>query len=448
MSGIGNRRWVAVGGVAAVTALVLAAVWFEANRSVTQPVRLADGTHIRIRSVAVGPEMHSPYDSHLARWVARLPKPIRGTVGRVVAPSPIIWTGMPLSMGIWLECDKAPDLAGTNRGSSDSAFLVLLNDGRPFRVSALTWTVARLPDGRYVEGHFFPMPPATLPQISVSLFPRPASGSLEPEGWIPLTQWSIRPPHPLPKPTNWLKESLPLRRVSEDLEVVLTNLVVNAYPHEGWDMAVPDSLPQDDSASARFELFHAGRPATQWQLERVSSLMDPYGGSFGSALSSQNGSNFVQWSPIPWPGHLWRLGVEFTRISGFASNEIVTFTNLIVGESQPVSKMTVHGGVSVKRVGESHWDYPDFDLVLSFQPVRQPARLTLLSVSDAQGNPVHGTRSSWSDTENTFRLTGSSPTNGPFTATLALQLGTVLEFTAEPKVGTPTPPGQPTSPGP
>lgn len=418
--------------------LVLAAVWFGVTRSVTEPIRLADGTRVRIRSVVVGRDMHSPYDSPLARLVARLPKSVRGSVGRVVAPSASIWTGMPLTMGIWLECDGIPDSIRTNTGNADSAFLMTLNDGRPFRVSATTRTSARLPDGRYVEGHFFPVPPATLPQISVSLFPRPKSGSDEPENRTPLTQWSIRA-RPLPAPTNWVRESLPQRRVSEGLEVVLTNLMVNAYPNEGRDMVVPASHSLEAWASARFELFHAGRPATNWQVERVSTLLDASGGNFGGSQSWQNGSNYVQWRPVLWPGHLWRLGVEFTRISGFATNEVVTFTHLVVGEPQTNSQTTVHGTVSVTRVGDSHWDSNEFELVMSFQPVRQPARLTLVSVADAGGKPAQGSRSSWSDQETTFRITGTSPTNGPFTATFALQLGTVLEFTAEPAVWTPPP---------
>ncbi|MBL9172008.1 MAG: hypothetical protein JNL10_00610, partial [Verrucomicrobiales bacterium] len=305
----------------ACASLVVVALWTQSASTVTQPVALPDGTRVRIRSVVVGRDMHSPYDPPLARLAARLPKPLREIVGRVVTPSASIWTGSPLAMGLWLECDGIPDSIRTNTGSAESAYLVTLNDGRPFRVSAMTRSSARLPDGRYVEGHFFPVPPATLPQISVSLFPRPSSGSDDPEVRTPWTQWSVRP-RPLPAPTNWVRESLPQRRVSEDLEVVLTNLMVNAYPYEGRDMVVPYSHSLEAWASARFELHHAGRPATNWQVERVSTLLDASGGNFGGSQTWQNGSNYVQWRPVLWPGHLWRLGVEFTRISGFATNEV------------------------------------------------------------------------------------------------------------------------------
>lgn len=447
MEGIGHRRGAAVGAVTAVVVLGLTAVWIGATRPVTEPVRLADGTRVRIRTVVVGRTMHSPYDSPFARLVGQFPQPLQKALGRIIPPSAPIGTGMPLAMGIWLECEAIPHSIRTNTGSSQSAFLLTLNDGRPFRVSALTQTTARLADGRYVEGHFFPVPPATLPTISVSLFPRPSSGSDDPENRPPLTQWTLHP-RPLPTPTNWVGEPLPQRRVSEGLEVVLTNLMVNANPNEGRDMVVPASHVLEAWASARFELFESGHRATHWQVERLSTLEDASGGNLGGSQTWQNGSNYIQWRPVLWPGHLWKLGVEFTRVSGFATNEVVAFTNLVVGESQTKSQTTLNGTVSVLRVGETHWDSHEFDLVLSFQPVRQPARLTLLSVSDARGNPVQGSRSMWSDTETTFRLSGTSPTNGPFAATFALQLGRVLEFTAEPTVWIPTTPGPASSSGP
>jgi len=343
---------------------------------------------------------------------------------------------MPSAMGLWLECDGPPAGARTNSGGPDSSFLLVLNDGRPFRVSAATRTSARLPDGRYVEGHFFPVPPAALPKISAFLYPRPSSGSDDPEEQPPMASWPIGP-GPLPAPTNWAGAPLPQRRTSENLEAVLTNLMVNAYSNEAMDMAVSAPHFLQAWASARFELFESGRPAPHWQVERLHSLEDASGGNLGSS-QWQNGSNYVQWRPALWPGHLWKLAVEFTRTSGFATNEMVTFTNLVPGVLQTNRLTTANGTVSAKQVGDSHWDFDEWDLAMAFHATRLPARLTLLSVTDARGSVVRGARSSWSDTETTFRLR-TSPTNAPFTATFALQLGRVLEFVVEPSVGVAAP---------
>lgn len=422
------------------TTLVFAILWKRAASHVTEPVSLPDGTRVHIRSVVVGRQLYSPYDSLLSRLVSKLPGPLRTTLGRAIAPATPVWGGPSLAWGIWLESDVAPNILKTNLGASAFAYLVILNDGRPFRVSAATRTSKLLPDGRYVEGHFFPVPPATISQVSVVLFARPASGSDDPEGSTPLTQWSIHP-GPRPPPAPWVGKGLPQRRTSEDLEVVLTNLTVNVATLDRSGSDVPATNAVEAWASARFQLFERGQPAPHWQVERISTLEDASGSNFGGSQTWQNTSNSIQWRPALWPGQLWKLGVEFTRVSGFATNELVTFTNLSFGRVDTNSLTTAHGTVSVKQVGNARWGSDAVEVVLSFQPVRLPARLTFVSAIDAQGNSVRGARSNWSDTETAFHLEKTAFTNGPFTATFALQLGRVLEFMAEPEVGLVPPPG-------
>ena len=426
--------------------LVLAGIWFGSTHPLTEPVRLADGTQVRIRSVAVGRELYSPYDSPFARMVAKLPGSLRSAAGRVLPPARPAWIGPPAALGLWLESDGPPSTIQTN-APRESAFLVFLNDGRPFRITASTRTTAQLPDGRYVEGHFFPVPPATIPEVFVSLYYRPSPGGEDPVRELPLATWSIRP-RPLPTPTNWVGRPLPQQQISEDLEVVLTKLLINADWLRARNPAMSPTNFLRASPIARFELLHLGRPATNWQVERVSYLNDLSGGNFGNSGAWSNGSNFVQWRSPPWPGQVWKLGVEFTRISGFSNSEQVTFTNLMPGTLRTNPLATVHGTVSTKRIVDSQWDSPGVELEMEFGATRLPARLTLLSVTDAHGTSVQGSRSTWSDTETTFHLEKTSLSNAPFTATFALQIGRVLEFVAEPEVGVPPPPASPPSTGP
>ncbi|MFO1461932.1 MAG: hypothetical protein U1G08_21330 [Verrucomicrobiota bacterium] len=435
-----------LGLVIAGTALVFVALWKRAASHVTEPVSLPDGTHLHIRSVVVGRRLYSPYDSLVSRFVAKLPGPLRTTVSRVIAPATPVWSGPSQAWGLWLESDAVPTAFRTNRAGLGSAYLVVLNDGRPFRVSAATSTSTSLPDGRFVEGHVFPVPPTSISKISVAVYPRPASGVDDPDPGPPLIRWWIHP-GPIPTAAPWVGTPLPQRRTSEDLEVVLTNLVVNVASLDGSGSKDFATNAVDAWVSAGFELFQRGQPAPQWQVERVNSLEDPLGSNFGGSQTWQNGSNYVRWRPALWPGQPWKLAVEFTRVSGFATNELVTFTNLSPGVLDTTPRSTTNGSVTLKQVGDTRWGQASPELVLSFQPVRLPARLTLVSVVDARGNPVQGSRSSWSDSETTFRLERTSYTNGPFTATFALQLGRVLEFLAEPQVGVTSPAGIPSPKG-
>ncbi|MBL9172007.1 MAG: hypothetical protein JNL10_00605 [Verrucomicrobiales bacterium] len=446
MAGIGKGRGVAMAGIAAVALLALTGIWWESTRPVTEPVRLANGTRVRVRSMVVGRELYSPYDNPLARLVGKLPDPLRSAVGRLFSPAMPAWTGPSDALGLWLESDGLPATTPT-APRRESEFLVFLNDGRPFRIDALARTAIRLPDGRQVEGHFFPMPPATVPEVAVSVFSRPASGRDEPETQSPQTRWTLRPP-PRPSPPAWVGMPLPQRQTSEGLEVVLTTLKINADWRQGGNAlkTMPSFLRT--SPRAQFELWHLGRPATNWQVERVRYLKDASGGkigdhsAYGHFRSWMNGSNYVQWRASLWPGQVWKLGVEFTRVSGFSNTELVTFTNLVPGVPPTNSLSADHGTVVVKRVHAWEGTYSGIDLELGFQPSRLPARLTLLSFTDAKGTSIPGFLNTSGDLDTTYSFERASSSNAPFTATFALQLGRVLEFTAEPEVGVP-PPSEP-----
>ena len=433
MSRTGKAAGILVMGLSMVAMAVV--VFLRPARPVTQPVTLSDGTRVAVGSVRIGREHYSPYDSPFSRLLARLPSSIGRILKPVISAATPAWSGDAPTLGVWLEWDRPPAVALTNTSPGTTAFLVFLNDGRPFLIGSYQQSVATLRDGRYVEGYFFPVAPSSIPSITIHLYPRPSWGGDEPEERPALAHWDV-PALPVPPTVPWVPEPLPQRRTSGDLEVTLQTLVIDARSGQGPGPLVPATLASAAWPFAQFELRQQGLPAPHWQVERIHSIADALGGAGGSFASWSNASNHIRWRWPLWPGQAWKLGVEFTRTTGFESNELVTFTGLDAGTLSTNPAVASTGTVVAKRLRVAPWDSKQrvLELEFNFRAKVAPGRLTFVSATDAQGTPVSGYRLSWANDSTTFRLEKTSISNAPFTVTVALQTGRVVEFLAEPRV--------------
>ena len=195
--GMTKQQRAVLGLVIAGTALVFVALWKRAASHVTEPVSLPDGTHLHIRSVVVGRRLYSPYDSLVSRFVAKLPGPLRTTVSRVIAPATPVWSGPLPSLGPLVGVGCRSHGVSTNRAGLGSAYLVVLNDGRPFRVSAATSTSTSLPMGALSRDTFSRCLHLDF-KISVAVYPRPASGVDDPDPGPPSSGGGSTP-GPIPR---------------------------------------------------------------------------------------------------------------------------------------------------------------------------------------------------------------------------------------------------------
>lgn len=228
---------------------------------------------------------------------------------------------------------------------------------------------------------------------------------------------------------NAVAEKLPVSKTDGDLSVTLTNFVggVPAPPYLRGERIyplpgpLPDPPPSDPPINAvrfGFDLKQNGIITTNWQLASVA-ISDAVSNYVEANLHFQDNElagkrypfiktpaddyrGYVFW-PGLWPNEpAWNVRLEFTRVSDFNADEIVTFTNLPVRkateqnyESEEFSIAQEHvQGVRLKIVApvarsESQSDREYLSVFLFADPdPGTTLRLTVIQATDGKGHSL------------------------------------------------------------
>ena len=295
-------------------------------------------------------------------------------------------------------------------------------------------------------------------------------------GEISSEEFVITNPAPVPM-TNWTPETLPVTKSDGDIEVTLNQLIADA-PLEPYrrQKSISQDDPQNKCVRIAFDLKQKGQSATNWYPWLVD-VSDAVGNHVRTSMQYQDNELIRQhtrpgyalhygtndeykgyyFMPGLWPDEpAWKVRLEFTRQSGFAADEIVTFTNLSVklGTQQdhddqwewdasktnivPVAEAMVNG-VHMKMLppllyppeimpGEKHLGvsiYADSDLT------RQGMRLKVLQATDGQGHEIWSPFSpAWAGH---FEIDLPNPSDvKTLNLKLALHKSRYVEFTVKP----------------
>lgn len=221
---------------------------------------------------------------------------------------------------------------------------------------------------------------------------------------------------------NAVAEKLPVTKMDGDLSVTLTNLAGGApappYLRRERIYPVPDHWPEPapsdpllQAVRFGFDLKQSGHTTTNWQLASVV-ITDAVSNYVEANLHFQDIQSaneryafiktpaddykgYVFW-PGLWPNEpAWNVRMEFTQTSDFATDEIVTFTNLPVikaGRKEHRSELPFVTEQSVQGVNlriDSSEIQPDgkfLNVILYADPdPGTESRLTLMEASDEQG---------------------------------------------------------------
>jgi len=260
---------------------------------------------------------------------------------------------------------------------------------------------------------------------------------------------------------EWTPESLPITREDDDLSVTLTKLEAGA--------AMPYQRVQDDPDDAANQgvlaMFHVerdGKPVTNWEPLTVETSDATSNNVTGQVVKNDwtdnNDSAVYQYGL--WPDEsAWKLRVEFSKKSDFASSELWTLPNIPVqpGRQQDfwnyggrrtsttnaVFAETDLNGFHLKIFTPKVFtdappnSQPSGGLVIQATPPLPPGvHLTLVKFTDDQTNDIgnwnYGTMGSATSTTYRYGLRDLNDATN-LNLTLAVHKSRFVEFIAKPE---------------
>lgn len=227
-----------------------------------------------------------------------------------------------------------------------------------------------------------------------------------------------------PPAEHWTIESMPVTKSDGDFAVTLTNVMAGVPMPHGRGQPVPENTLANQGVRIALGFQQGGHSATDW-IPRMVKTSDPFGNVIESAISDYPEGGVFEpppnssatdgyyyrrglW-PGPWP---WKVRLEFTRTSGFKTDEILTFTNVPVrfGSQQDADDewtwdqsktnftfiTATASGVQVKLLEPLLYpakilnDEMHLRVMLYTDPTPrvQDLRLTLMEATDEGGRPV------------------------------------------------------------
>ncbi|HEY3763469.1 MAG TPA: hypothetical protein VGN23_17120 [Verrucomicrobiae bacterium] len=277
-------------------------------------------------------------------------------------------------------------------------------------------------------------------------------------------------------PENWTPEPLPITKTNGDLKVTLTGLKAGV-PGPYWQdrEPTPTNVLSKQGVQIHFDFYENGRATTNWSpwLVRTTDAVGnqvetvlygyPSNGVYRvlrDGIYLHNDGYFYQ--PGLWPVEsAWRVRLEFTRISDFSDDEIVTFTNIPVkaGTRQDwddewdvwdvgktnfpfVITPAMVNGVHLKLLPPlmtSDWNsspgQANISVIIGADtrfPRQQGFRLTILEAKDDQGHDLwHPFNPDWAG-HWSLDLPRLRPDIKTLTLKLALHKSRFVEFTVKP----------------
>jgi hypothetical protein len=258
--------------------------------------------------------------------------------------------------------------------------------------------------------------------------------------------------------SSWSPESLPITQSDGDLDVTLTRLAIdrnNMFNSNGQDDKDAKTDPRNRAVLAAFRATQNGSPATNWQPVSVITS-DATGNHTGMRSWSNRHENDEEvmtyqwglWSDEP----AWKLRVEFSRTSGFNSDELWTVSeipfvkgdinnmwnnrnNTNVFAETTLNDIHLQLFKAIQPPAEQARNYGNLDAVLLIRakPMPEGWRMKLAKVTDDRGHEVQA--QDWGSGGGDYRFAlrnfgGSTNIN----ITLAFHRSRYVEFTAKPQM--------------
>lgn len=387
-----NKR---IWGIVIALILAIGLVMLPALRTPTlplpPPVKLPDGSTVRIVKVSYGTKHFGP-DVWWHSWARRLPRAAQDWIELPVAL--VMKTHEP-SLAVWWSCENRFDDTrwGHGYGIEDEGGAEMpAAFGNNMRHSMSS------SGGPYLCGGAFAVFPRRGSMVTLHSYYRAPTGRN-------LLAASFKIPNPVPhKYPEWQPQSLPAIATNGDVKIECQRLLVGVTRDDppgvsrvgDWHYARADfRVVEKDEASERW------LPTSIEQSDATGNFLPQY----FSRQGVRAGEAYLTWGHFLWPNEsAWKIRVAFWRNlqAGFTTNELIVVKGLAVPAKDSVTLLnlvTNRLGHAVQVLGLSSGNgyIPDHSRIRISDPVRIQAvvprglpnkRLALVGVRDDQGRPV------------------------------------------------------------
>lgn len=343
---------------------------------------LKDGTVLTLVGLTTGSKHESPVASFKEQLARRLP--VKWAKRFKLSPPPRTSSEHSSSnyLSVWfmVEADRKPPnyrlLIGDGQGSLTSNNQDY-GRGVSTRMSSNAWLIG--------------LPVAAWPRRSDML----EIEVYDPVDIEPLASFRVDNPSRDTVTPAWTARPWPVTVDDGELSFHLTRLWlgvgVNQKDWTHWEQKHPMSR----YTSVAFRVSQGETTLTNWRAMHVREIRDATGNwsegdGYFSVIRDRETINAFHRPPLP-AGEAWRMTVEFSRVSGYASEEVYKVEGEPVPQMGRTSPVTTH---QFENVGlEFRWDQRSdvsgpVGVWIAGTPSRPDHRVTLVKVVDDQGRMV------------------------------------------------------------
>ena len=369
--------------LAVVVGIAILAILIAARRTQGPQQVLADGTRLTLVTVKAGHRHESPLATFRERLAARLP----ASWNQRLKIQPPAATRCEYSgsnyLSVWLtaeNCSSAPKFRLLIGDERDNFTINAEHHGRSVSVSLSSnaWLIG-LPVAAW---------PRRAETIRIQVYPKHDSKLLG--------EFRVKNPGRDLKTPPWTASAWPITVRDGDLDFTLTSLWVGlGSSYRDWKLRA-EKDPIQRWTRASFRVTRQGEAQTNWIAHHVRAICDATGNwSDGNGFISiiREGETMNHFSRPPLPAdEAWRLTVEFSRLSGFSTEELHAVSRVSVpGPGQ--SWRTATNSLGPDRL-EFAWETRPSEgtnavgVWITVQPIRSDHKLTLVRATDDRGREV------------------------------------------------------------
>jgi hypothetical protein len=315
---------------------------------------LPDGKSITLVDMTVGNRHVSPLAPLPDRLGARLPASWRKRLKIQTPPMPSAEVSSNY-LTVWVTVPAKSD------GTAPSSGLVVADDRDNFSGNNDSYSrpvSVPLASNMWLQGLPMVSWPRRADTLRIQLYPDDSS---YPRKMV--AEFRVKNPGRDRKTRPWPVAPWPVTVKDGDLEFTLTSLWLGlAWQGRDWKLQ-PQRDPLQRATRATFRVTKGGEVQTNWNAYHVREIRDATGNwSHGNGFSStiREGETMNQFNQLPVPAdEPWRMTVEFSRVSGFAADEL----HIIKGLAMPKDGEYGRGVTNV--IGKQrlivYWEQPWLD---------------------------------------------------------------------------------------
>lgn len=268
------------------------------------------------------------------------------------------------------------------------------------------------------------------------------------DGWQPVAEFVV--PNPMPgKYPIWTAETMPSVKNDGDLSVMLESLksglskVDNTRAAGSNEIAITEAVLR---STQQGKATNAWRPVAVEIQDATGNHWKPY--PHVVSVERDGDKDHFSFNGALWPGEAaWKMKFEFSRVADFSPEETCTFNGILVpGATQVIdlgntanignTRLTLKAisGTKAEQPGNLKWSTVKdrVNISVALDPVTPGQRLTLLKVTDENGDDVRFSRDDdWGSPERICVLRVPEGAK-QLSLTFALHKSRYVEFLAKP----------------